>query len=276
MPASRSPNRSTSRASRASPAPPPRSRPYWPIAVIGVVALLAVIIAALPASIVTHFLPASVHAEDFSGSLWHGSAGKISVNARDAGALEWHLHPAALLGMAVNADLHWVKVGFVMDGAVIMDRRGITARAVRGSGPIEDLRDLGVAAGWRGTANVNLTELKSDFSALMAAVGDIQVSNLAAAQVADGADLGSYDLKLADGAVGADGNLAAQITDTGGPLEVQATIHYSAKEHTGLLTGTLKERADASPALRSQLQNLTQLRGRDSQGRIPVELEFSL
>jgi len=276
MPASRSPNFSTSRTSRASPAPRPRSRPYWLIVVIGVAALLAVIIAALPASIVTHFLPASVHAEDFSGSLWHGSAGKISMNARDAGALEWHLHPAALLGMAVNADLHWVKVGFVMDGAVTIDRRGITARAVRGSGPIEDLRDLGVAAGWRGTANVNLTELKSDFTAPLAAVGDIQVSNLTSAQFAGGADLGSYDLMMAEGAVGADGSLTARIADTGGPLEVQAMIHYAAKEHTGLLTGTLRERADASPALRSQLQNLSQLRGRDSQGRIPVDLEFSL
>src|SRR5271167_2571526 len=120
MPVSRSPSRDAK--------PAPRSRSYWPIVLIGLAVVLAVAIAALPASIVTHFLPPSIRAEDFSGSIWHGSAGKISVNARDAGALEWRLHPGDLFTMAVTADLHWVKVGFVIDAAVQIDRRGFTAR----------------------------------------------------------------------------------------------------------------------------------------------------
>jgi hypothetical protein len=100
------------------------------------------------------------------------------------------------------------------------------------------------------------------------------VSNLTSAQIAEGADLGGYELSLAEGAVGADGDVAAQLMDTGGPLDVQALIHYSTKERTGMLTGTLRERADASPALRSQIGNIAQLRRRDPQGRIPVDLEF--
>ena len=122
MPASRSPNRGANSPSRGAKSngradlTPPK-RPYWPLIVIGLAAVLAVVVAALPASIITHFLPPMVQAEDFSGSLWHGSAGRINVNARPAGALEWRLHPASLLGMAVAADLHWVKVGFVMDDA---------------------------------------------------------------------------------------------------------------------------------------------------------------
>src|SRR5579864_7424352 len=115
MPASRSPSRDAKS--------PLRSRSYGPVVLIGLAAMLAVIIAAMPASIVTHFLPPAAHAEDFSGTLWHGSAGKIRFNARDAGALEWRLHPAALLGMTLAADLHWVKVGFVLDAAVKIDRQ---------------------------------------------------------------------------------------------------------------------------------------------------------
>src|ERR1700733_7482956 len=154
MPASRS-------ASRAAK-PEPRSRNVWLIVLLGLAALLAVIVTALPASVIAHFLPPSVRAEDFSGSIWHGSAGKISVDARDAGALEWRLHPAALLGMAAAADVHWVKVGFVVDAAVRIDRQGLTAHGVKGGGPIEDLRDFGVAPGWRGIATINFSELKSD------------------------------------------------------------------------------------------------------------------
>jgi Type II secretion system (T2SS), protein N len=268
MPVSRSPSRNAK--------PAPRSRSHWPVVLIGLAAVLAVIIAALPASIITHFLPPSVHAEDFSGSIWHGSAGKISVDARDAGALEWRLHPAALLGMDVAADVHWVKVGFVVDAAVKIDRQGLTAHAVKGGGPIEDLRDFGVAPGWRGTADINFSELKSDLVNPLAVVGDLRVSNLTAPQIAQGADLGSYELRLTDGAVGADGRVTAQLTDTGGPLDVKAVIRYSAAEHTGLFTGTLRERADTPAALRDELQSIVQLRGRDPQGRIPVDLEFTL
>jgi Type II secretion system (T2SS), protein N len=281
MPVSRSPSRDARPRGR-DPRPSDRdpkisrhTRSYWPVILIGLVAVLAVIIAALPASIIAHFLPPEVHAEDFSGSIWHGSAGKISVIARDAGALEWRLHPAALLGMQVSADVHWVKVGFVVDAAVNVDRLGLTAHAVKGGGPIEDLRDFGVAAGWRGMANINFSELKSDWVKPLAAVGDIQASNLTSAQIAQGVDLGGYDLRLAEGAIGTDGSVTTQLTDTGGPLDVKAVIHLSAKERTGTLTGTLKERPEAPAALRSDLEGIVQLRGRDQQGRIPVDLEFT-
>jgi hypothetical protein len=241
---------------------------------IGLVAILAVIVAALPASIITHFLPPWIHAEDFSGSVWHGSAGKIRVDARDAGALEWTLHPASLLTLAVGADLHWVKVGFVVDAAVNIEGRGVTAHAVKGGGPIEDLRDFGVEPGWRGTAQINFSLIKSDFAKPLAAVGDVHVSNLTSAQIADGTDLGGYDLHLAEGAISTDGIVTAQLMDTGGPLDIHAVIRYTANDRTGTLTGTLKERPDAPAALLSQLGSLSQLRARDSQGRIPLDFEL--
>jgi hypothetical protein len=282
MPASRSPNPGAKSAGARVKQPgrslddAPRSRAYWPFVLLGVVAVLAVIIAALPASVVTHFLPPSIHAEDFSGSIWHGSTGKFSVGERQAGALEWHVHPGALLGMAIAADVHWVKVGFVIDAAVTIDRHGLMARDVKGGGPIDDLRDLGVAPGWRGTAYVNFSEFKSDFAKLLAAAGDLTVAHLISAQFADGADLGSYDLVLPEGAIGADGNLTAQLTDVGGPLDAQAVVHFSPTERTGTLSGTVKERSGVPPALHEQLQNLVQLHAPDGQGRIPVDLEFTL
>src|SRR5271165_944338 len=268
MPASRSPSRDAKTTSRP--------RVSAPVILIGLTAVFAVIIAVLPASIIAHFLPPSVRAEDFSGSVWHGSAGRISVNARDAGALEWRLHPAALFGMAVAADLHWVKVGFVIDAAAKIDRRAITLRGVKGRGPIEDLSGLGVAPGWRGTADIDFTELKTDFTKPLAAAGVLRLSNLTSGRLADGSDLGSYELQLGEGSVDADGNVAAQLRDTGGPLEVQTVLRYSAKERTGLLSGTIRDRPEAPPAVRKQLESLSQLRGRDPQGRIPVDLEFAL
>jgi hypothetical protein len=281
MPASRlpsrgakSPSRGVKSPGRTDPTPPRRS--YWPIVLVGFAAILSVVIAALPASLVTHFLPPSVHAEDFSGSVWHGSAGRINVIGRPAGALEWRLHPASLLGMTLAADLHWVKVGFVIDAAVTLDRRGFTAQDVKGGGPIEDLHDLLIAPAWHGTAAIDFRSLKGDFTKPLAASGEIQVSNLASAQFADGADLGGYALRFPQEAVGADGNVSAQLSDTGGPVDLQAVIHYSAAERTATLSGSLRERPDAPAALRSQIDNLAQMHVRDNQGRIPVDFEFAL
>ena len=278
MPTSPSPRRGA-KASPAPPAPPPRR--LWPylLAIFGV-AVLAVVISALPASMVTHFLPGSVHAEDFSGSVWHGSAGRITVAAHDAGALEWRLHPGALLHLRVAAELHWVKGAFLVDGTAEVGRDTVHASHLEGGGPIEDLRDLGLAPGWRGIAKIQVEQLKaalsSDLPSLQAAVGTIGVSNLASTQVAGGAELGGYLLRFADPAITPGSEATAELTDTGGPLSVDATIHFDARERRGMLSGTIKERDDAPAALRAQLDNLAQLRPRDAQGRLPVDLEFTL
>ncbi len=229
----------------------------------------------LPASLAARFLPAQVHAEDFSGTLLHGAAGKFSVNARDAGAIEWQVHPLALLRLAVVADVHWVKVGFVIDGTAEVGRGRIAVHDVQGGGPIEDLRDLGLAAGWRGTAHLLFTDLTSDFRRLDSAVGKIEVADLSSADIAEGSNLGSYVLQLAPGAIAPDGSMVASLNDNGGPVEAQAQIRFAPETRTGMLSGTLKERPEASPALRNQLNNLAQLRPRDSYGRFPVELEFT-
>jgi hypothetical protein len=251
-------------------------RSYWPIALIVLAAAVGVVVALLPASIVTRFLPPALRAEDFSGSIWHGSAGKITLGGRDAGAVEWRLHPASLLALSVAADVHWVKVGFVIDAAVELNRHGFAAHDLKGGGPIQDLQDFGVAAGWRGTADVGFSDIEADFAKPRAAFGEIRVSNVTSAQLAQGVDLGSYDLRFAQGAVDADGNVTANLNDMGGPLDLQAVIRYSARDRTGLLSGTVRERTGAPAALVSQINDIAQLRGRDAQGRVPVDLELTL
>jgi hypothetical protein len=255
-----------------------RQRPArwrWPWVLLGAAVLLAGVPFALPASVIGHFLPRQVQGEDWSGTAMHGAAGKLSVNARDAGAIEWQLHPLALLRGLVVMDIHWVKVGIVVDATTEIDRRGMTLRDIRGGGPIESLTDFGVAAGWRGNATVNFEQLKIDFAKPLSAVGKIDVTDISSAAIAAGADLGSYVLQLPAGAVAADGSISANLKDTGGPIEVEAQIRISPAARTGFFSGTLKERPDAPAALRAELQNIAQLRPRDARGRFPAELEFT-
>ena len=278
MPTSPSPRPGARGKAPAAPPAPPAS--IWPrLAVIGALAIAAVIVCVLPASMVRRFLPAEVHAEDFSGSVWHGSAGRLTAAGRAAGAVEWQVHPLALLRLHLLTDLHWVKGGFVLDGAADVSRGRVVASNLSGGGPLADLRDLGLQAGWQGVADVRIRELSAEIAptgaALKSAIGDITVSDVSAREIAGGAPLGGYLLTFHD-AGGAPGDaLAARLTDTGGPLAVDATISIDMKARRGILSGTLKDRADAPPALRAQLDDLARFRARDSQGRVPVDLEFT-
>jgi hypothetical protein len=253
----------------------PRPARRWPLFLLGLIVLSAALVFALPASLVARFLPAQVHAEDFSGSLLHGAAGKLLINGRDAGAVEWQVHPLSLLRLAVVADIHWVKVSFVLDGTAEIGPRGVAAHGIKGSGPIDNLQTLGFAGGWKGTVNLMFTEIKASFHQLESAVGKIEVADISSADIAAGSDLGSYVLQLAPASISPDGSMSAQLNDEGGPVEAQAQIRFSPATRTGMLSGTLKERPEASEALRNQLNNLSQLRPRDSAGRFPVELEFT-
>jgi len=266
MPASRSARRDIERR---------RPARRWPLFLLGLIVLSAALVFALPASLVARFLPAQVHAEDFSGSLLHGAAGKLLINGRDAGAVEWQVHPLSLLRLAVVTDIHWVKVSFVLDGTAEIGPRGVAAHGIKGGGPIENLQPLGFAAGWKGTANLVFTEIKASFHQLESAVGKIEVADISSGDIAAGSDLGSYVLQLAPASISPDGSISATVNDEGGPVEAQAQIRFSPATRTGMLSGTLKERAEASPVLRNQLNNLSQLRPRDSLGRFPVELEFT-
>ena len=266
MPASRSASRDIKRT---------RPARRWPFIVLGLIVLSGAVIFALPASFAARFMPAQVQAEDFSGNLLHGAAGKIRINARDAGAIEWQVHPLALLRLAIVADIHWVKVGFLIDGTAELKAGGFAAHDITGGGPIDDLQTLGFAEGWKGTAKLTFVAIKGNFRQLETAVGKIDVANISSVGVAQGSDLGSYELQLGPQSIAPDGSLSATLSDTGGPVEAQAQILFSPATRTGMLSGTLKERAEASPALRNQLSNLSQLRPRDASGRFPVELEFT-
>ena len=142
MPASRSPSRG------AEAAPGAVALALADDLSSGLRPFVAAIVAALPASIVAHFLPpGSASPRIFPAACGTAPPGKSRVTGRDAGALEWRLHPASLLGMALSADVHWVKVGFVIDAAVKVDRHGFAAHDVKGGGPIEDLREPGGGGG---------------------------------------------------------------------------------------------------------------------------------
>jgi hypothetical protein len=232
-------------------------------------------VAAAPASLATQFLPPRMHAEGLTGTLWHGSTEHLSFDGRPAGALEWQLDPAALLRLRLDLSLRWVLGAFSAHGLAAIGRSGMTVTALHGGGPIEDLASLGVPAGWHGSGDIDIEDAATDFARITALTGRLSVSDLASADLAGGSPLGNYVLLFSPGAVDAQGTVAGALDDAGGPLAVHGTVSLTPLQQTGVLSLTLLERPAASDALRKQLEQLAGMRGRDRDGRIPVDLEFS-
>jgi hypothetical protein len=242
---------------------------------IGAIAVLAVLLVALPASLAGRLLPSGVQAADYSGNFWHGAAGKIIVNGYPSGALEWQLHPGELLHRQLGVDVHWAKGEFGLAARGHLRLQGIEVDSVAGGGALEELGSLTGLSGWRATVAVAIERFSASFDRLTAMTGDITVADLHVANIGDDINLGAYTLHFDPPAAGSSGALVGQIRDTSGPLEVHATLTLNPQTHSSVLSGTAKERESASPALRTALEDLARLRPRDAQGRIPLEIEFS-
>jgi hypothetical protein len=242
---------------------------------VGVLAAAGFLVFALPASLALRVLPRDMQAADPSGTLWHGSFGQLNIRGRQAGAIEWQIHPLALLSGSLGADVHWVKKGFVADASLEVTRRGISARNIKGGGTLDDVADFGIARGWAGTVEVAIDEFGAADQKVTAAAGSITVNHLSS-RLYGGADLGDFEMRFEPDAVHPDGTAAATVRDLRGLIQLNGALVIAPAQGLATLSGTLKERGEPPAELRRALNNLVQMRGRDRQGQIPVDLEFAL
>jgi hypothetical protein len=262
-------------ASRSpKPTTKPARRSYGWLVAAALLAAAGFVLYALPASIALRFLPHDVQATDPSGTLWHGSFAAVSLRGHAIGAVEWNIHPLPLLGGKLSAQLRWIKGGFAVNG--VLEARGthVFVHDVSGGGAIEDLADLGVTRGWSGTAQVTLAELRIEDQKIASANGAVTLIALKSPKFGD-ADIGGYELALAPESVQPDGTAIAQVRDLGGPLQLSGSLNIVPAQSLLTFSGALKEREGLPTALHQELENLAQMRGRDAQGRVPLEIEFA-
>ncbi len=265
MSASRSPKRTAK----------PARRSYGWLAAAALLAASSFVLLALPASVALRFLPAGVQADDASGTLWHGSSAQVTIRGRPIGAIEWRLHPLPLLGGRISAELRWIKNSFVIDAGLQFHGAQIFVHGVRGGGALEDLADIGAPQGWSGNMQVAIAEFRVDAQKITAAAGTVRIGALKSRKFAE-ADLGAYELAFSSGSVQADGTAIAQLRDLSGPLQLSGALRIAPAQNQVNFTGTVKERVPLPPSLQQEFQDLVNMRGRDTQGRVPLEIEFAL
>lgn len=252
------------------------SRLWW--SALGLCAYLAFALAMLPAATVYRwFAPDALRLSGISGSVWHGRAALGSVPGLPVHGLQWQLDAwPLLLGRIVGHVDARLPDGFVNADATV-SRGRIVLRNLRASTSLPTLSKLLPIRGTRGLVSLSLDRLRLLNGFPAAVVGTVRIDKLRVAPLVAGKNtglipLGNYIVKFGD-ASGSDAAVAATIHDTGGPLEVDATLRLTKDRHYKL-DGRLRPRADASGEL---VQGLNLMTGSsDAKGFRPFNLDGSL
>ncbi len=266
------PRRDTS--ARAEPGVVKRNRR---LALVGLVALACFAAATLPASLARRvFERAGLSASGYSGTIWSGAVSSATWQGASLGQLRWQLHPLALLRARAAADISFTRTdGSVSaEAAAALDGR-LDFTNVKLDLPIEFFAEIpgGMARGWHGRASGAFTKLSLASGWPVSAVGTLQLSDVVMPQLG-ASSIGSFKVVVPDPQSPPPGapDLTARVTDTNGPVSVDAALKLGAGR-SFQLEGTVAAREGAPANL---VRSLEYLGPADASGRRPFGVSGTL
>ena len=250
------------------------SRSSW--IALGLGAYVAFTLAMFPAGTALRwFGPPGIAFAGVSGTLWNGSAATSTLDGFTLEGMRWRVRPLPLLlgRVAANVEAR-IPDGFVA-GNVTASPSSVELRDFRGATSLPALAGLLPVRDMRGQASVGLDRLVLENGWPSAAVGEIKVAGLESLPlIPDGSGaylpLGDYTISFTPAA---EGTLAAQFVDNGGPLEVAGTVMVDASR-TYTLDALVEPRAGAPEQLVEGLRVMTA--EPDAEGRRRLNLTGSL
>lgn len=265
-------------ADRRTPAEQTTARRPWWLVAVGLLAVVAIAVGTLPASLLTKRLATvGVSAGSVSGTVWSGAASGLAWRTAPIGDLRWTVSPLALLGGRVAGDLDLAGAAGTVRGRYAVSFSG----ALRLEGatldvPVESLSalPLGVPRGWRGRLSGRVDELVVANGWPASLRGELDMDGLVAPPPRN-VSIGSYhivipDPQSTDGT--GDGGLAARVTDKEGPFSFDGRFTLG-RDRSFLLDGTLAPRGTTPPELARSLEFLGPA---DANGRRPVSVSGTL
>jgi hypothetical protein len=248
----------------------------WSWFAVGLGAYIAFTLATFPAGIALRwFAPSNVAFAGVAGTLWSGSAASCSVAGFTADTVRWSVSPWALFLGRVSADVEArIPDGFV-NGNVTASPSSVTLSGLRGATSLPALGNLLPVRGMRGQASVALESLVLENGWPATITGQLKVAGLEAPPlISDGSGsllpLGDYTVTFVPAP---QDQLAANIVDNGGPLEVTGSATLGAgREYT--IDLLLEPRVGAPEMLVEGLKLMSS--DPDAEGRRRLSLNGSL
>ena len=261
---------------QAPGAPSPAKFPWWLVGV-GLVAVLAIAVATLPASLLGGTLSrVGLQTASLSGSVWNGTARGLAWRSAPLGDLQWTISPVSLLIGRVAGDLSLARPDGSLRSSFSASFRGeLRLSGTQADLPVEALSALpiGMPRGWRGRLSGRFEELVLSDGWPTALNGTLDMDGLIAPPPRN-TSIGSYQVVIPDPQPGeADaGTLTARVTDKEGPFSFDGRFTVAA-DRSFLLEGTLAPRGATPPALARSLELLGPA---DAAGRRPLSVSGTL
>jgi len=237
----------------------------------GIAAFLVFLVALVPATLLTRWLPPGIAVAGLDGTIWSGSASGVNLQGRAIGAAAWSCRPWRLVFLEWSCRVHLQPAGGELSAAVSggFDDE-IEARDLAGSAPIAFLEGIVVPTGWTGRLELDVARARITRGLPQDAEGRLFVRGLKAPGPG-GATLGDFELVIGEGAVGT-GTLVGRLSDQGGPLHVRGTLELK-RDGSYFMSGEVAPGPGAGPAI---LDTLEFLGPPDTSGRRPFTIEGSL
>jgi general secretion pathway protein N len=227
------------------------------LAGIGLAALLASLVGLIPANVALAMLgvPADT-VSGVSGTVWHGSLQRLSLDNMTLGPVSWQARPARLLLGQLAADVEaTLPDGFVNTRAAISLGGSLSFSDLEGAAPVAWLAPAAGRDG--GQLSARFEQVIIDGERIKSAVGSLQIAGVVLPIPTAGARLapGNYAITFDAEDLAPDALLSGAVTDGGGPLEIAGTLTFT-PPRSYELSGTAKPRPEAPPELRTALQML--------------------
>lgn len=244
-------------------------RGIW-IGLIAALAFAAIIVARLPASWVSGFLPKDVTCAEISGTLWRGSCSGLVAQGTSLGDLAWRLSAMPLLlgRVASSVDLQHPN-GTATADVEVRPGGAIEARQVAADFQIDPRAMTQIPPDLRGRVHAQLARLRLEKGAISAIEGRIDLNDLERRSLEHPA-LGDYTLTFPATRAKSQGNDVVGDLDSrgGGPWQIQATLRLT--RQPGFEIDGLIAMGPGAPA--DMVESLGLLGPPDAQGRRPFSV----
>jgi len=252
-------------------------RRAMPFVLLGIATFVLFALLTLPARVALGWLaPAQARLEGVSGTLWRGRAEHLQWQEMRLGRIEWRLHPAALLGARLRADITLRRVDGFARATVATGGKGyLHFTDLTASLPLNALSVTPLAGGWTGTLNFKFADLRLDRGWPIQASGRLDavaINGSMGGPAGRPVNLGNYqiDFTPAEGAR-SETPPTGTLIDTGGPLQVTGSVQLL-DDRSYVIEGLVAPRPEASPDIAQALQFFGPA---DAQGRRPFSVAGS-
>ena len=248
---------------------------WWHFLLLGIVALLLFMVARFPAG-VAYGLAAQSLPVKFAGlhdTVWDGGAQQLQYRDKVIASTFWQLSPWSLLVGNLDADIQLLNTGADLEARVVVPLGGgeVALSEIKGRLPLPllQLHLTMIPVPLKGNLSLKLDELLINAEGRPSRAEGRVVWHGAGVQMNEVIPLGDLQVALSSSE---EGGITGTLSDSGGPLQLQATLNLKA-DGSYSLQGTATPN-DATPeSLRGMLPMLGQP---DSQGAYPLKFNGRL